>query len=64
VPLGKLLRGSSCAAEQRLHRLDASLVADSAICAFSPNALDQPGRASIQYIGGYPYRDHSSRSVE
>ena len=69
VPLHELLRDMSCA-DQWLHRVDASLVADSAICVFSQgdvylgriNELDHPQRTSMQYVGAFPYRVTSTYS--
>jgi hypothetical protein len=55
LPVRELLRGASYAA-QWLHQLDASLVANSAICVFAPNTLDHPQRTSMQYVGAFPYR--------
>jgi Immunity protein 22 len=55
LPVRELLRGTSYA-DQWLHRLDASLLADSAVCAFGPNVLEHPQGRSMQYVGGFPYR--------
>jgi hypothetical protein len=54
LPVRKLLGGTSYA-DQWLHQLDESLVADSAICVFSPNLLEHPQRASVQYVGVFPF---------
>jgi RNA polymerase sigma-70 factor (ECF subfamily) len=51
----ELVRATSYA-DQWLHRLEASLVGDSAICVFGPNVLDHPKHTSIRYVGGFPYR--------
>jgi hypothetical protein len=69
LPLRDLLRDVSCA-DQWIHRVDASLVADSAICVFSQidvylgrmNALNHPQRTSMQYVGAFPYRVISTYS--
>jgi hypothetical protein len=55
LPVRELLRGSSYD-DQWLQRVDASLVAESAICVFGPNMLGQPQSASMQYAGAFHYR--------
>jgi hypothetical protein len=55
VPLAELLRGTSFA-DQWLSQVDASLIADSAICAFSPNAVARPERSSLDYVGAFGYK--------
>jgi len=55
VPLAELLRGVSFA-DQWLSQVDASLIAESAICVFSPNAVAHPERSSLEYVGAFGYR--------
>src|SRR5688572_238444 len=55
IPLRHLLAGTSYA-DQWLALVSASVIADSAICVFSPNRLVTPERCSVQYVGAYEYR--------
>jgi hypothetical protein len=55
VPLVELLRGASYG-DQWLSQLDSSLVAESAICVFSPNEVAHPERSSLEYVGSWSYQ--------
>ena len=52
--LATLLKGASYAG-QWLPRLDGSRTADAAVCVFPPNRLRHPHRASLEYLGSYPF---------
>jgi hypothetical protein len=54
LPLAELLRGASFGAQWIAH-LDAARVAESAICVFSPNAVANPERTSLEYVGAIRY---------
>ena len=54
IPLKELLAGASYA-DQWLPTLDDSRLADSAVCAFAPNVVRNPGRCSLEYVGAFHY---------
>ena len=52
--LATLLAGASYA-DQWLAKVDASRVADAAVCVFAPNRVRRPHGSSMEYAGGYDY---------
>ena len=50
LPLPELLQRASFA-EQWVSQLDPTLLADTAVCVFSPNAVAQPEARSLTYVG-------------
>ena len=55
VPLRQLLQGASYC-EQWLMEIDGTLLADAAICVFSPNEIEQPHDCSMEYVGEFHYQ--------
>jgi Immunity protein 22 len=53
-PLSALLQDASYS-QQWLPRMDKSLDADSAVCVFSPNAMDRPESSSMPWCGAFSY---------
>jgi len=54
VPVSQLLNGASWGSAW-VHAVPADLVADSAICVYSPNIATTPGNASVRYVGTYEF---------
>jgi hypothetical protein len=55
VTLSELLAGASWA-DQWLPQIDGTLRADAVICVFEPNAVANPRRSSMEYVGAFEYR--------
>ena len=55
IPLEELLKKSSYSS-QWLGALPSGVLADSAICAFSPNILTKPESSSLKYVGVFEYQ--------
>ncbi|VWC81574.1 hypothetical protein BLA50215_01279 [Burkholderia lata] len=58
VPVPQLLSGAS-GESAWVHAIPAGLIADSAICVYSPNIVATPGNASVDYVGTYEFDTRS-----
>jgi Immunity protein 22 len=57
LPLPELLQRASFA-DQWVSQLDPTLLADTAVCVFSPNAVAHPEASSLKYVGVFSYRSN------